>query len=85
MRCYSCGMNIYRITKYHPAWMQYQLDFDYQFISRGVTSNPDQRKTLQAQVVATYMSDNGLSEETLSKIVKERTEKKIVHKLYGTD
>lgn len=78
-------MNIYRITRYHPAWMQYQLAFDYDFVARGASSNPVQRKTLQERVVRDYLIDNDMSEETLSKIIKERTEKKIVHRLLWTD
>jgi hypothetical protein len=63
--------------------MQYQLEFDYVF--SGSTSNPTLRKTLQRKVVEEYMADFGYTEESLAKVIKERTAAKTVHPLYGTD
>lgn len=78
-------MNIYNITKYHPAWMWYQDAFDLQYISHGVKSTPEQRTALKKEVVDSYMREMDCSPEALAAIIKDRTAKKLVHPLYGTD
>lgn len=78
-------MNIYNITKYHPAWMWYQEEFDIQFVSRGIKSTPKDRADLKKYTVNKYMDETGVTPERLAADIKKRTAEKKVHPLYGTD
>jgi hypothetical protein len=78
-------MNIYNVNKYHPAWAWY-IDYkDIEFISAGKKPTKEQLADLKKRAVDDWMKHRGLTPEAVAARFKERTEKKIVHPLFGTD
>lgn len=71
-------VNIYNVTKYHPAWMWVTDELD----QRGSSMR---NRDLVKESVDRFMAETDMSVTDLMYSIVRRTKNKDVHQLYGTD
>lgn len=71
-------VNIYNVTKYHPAWMWVTDELD----DRGTNMR---NKAAVKEAVDRFMMEQGMNASDLMAQIVQRTRDKDVHPLYGTD
>lgn len=71
-------VNIYNVTKYHPAWMWVTDELD----DRGTNMR---NKATVKEAVDRFMMEQGMNASDLMAQIVQRTRDKDVHPLYGTD